>query len=213
MRTWKQWMPLVMLAILFANATPAWADNPRFEVTPFGGYRIGGSFDVEDDQGFELTSADLDDDVSWGVDLALYRDPRGFYELLYSRQETQFDAGKSELDGVDITTEYFHFGGTLIFDYEPWLQPYLSLTLGLTRFDAEDFGSEWKFSSSLGLGWRLPVNDNLAVLVGVRGYGTVIESDTEFLCQTGNGRGTCLVRSDGDILFQGEALIGVAFRF
>jgi hypothetical protein len=210
MGTMLRWAPLAALVLITETA---WADRPLFEVAPFGGYRIGGEFDVQDEQGSELRSADLEEDASWGLGLALYRDRNGFYELLYSRQQTQFDDPDPALQSVDITTEYYHFGGTLIFDYEPWLRPYLSLTLGLTRFDAEGFGSEYKFSSSLGLGWRVPVGQHASILLGARGYGTLIDSDTELLCASGNGRGTCLVRTSGDLILQGEATLGVAFTF
>ena len=210
---WKRCLRQGLLWVLVAMAAPAQADTPVFEIVPFGGYRVGGEFDVQDEQGTELRSADLEGDVSWGLDLALYRDPNGFYELLYSRQATQFDDRDPALDGVDITTEYYHVGGTLVFDSETRLRPYLSLTLGLTRFDADGFGSEYKFSGSLGLGLRLPVGQRVAFVIGVRGYGTVVDSDTEFLCATGNGEGTCLVRASGDVIWQGEATLGIALRF
>ncbi len=213
MAHWKTWMPTAVLAALVLTPLTASADRARFEVAPFGGYRIGGSFDVEDEQGNELRSTDFKEHASYGLGLALYRDPNGFYELLYSRQDTELEDSDPEIDGADITIEYYQFGGTLIFDYEPWLRPYLSLTLGLTRFDADGFGSEYKFSSSLGLGWRLPVGEHASILLGARGYGTLIDSDTELLCASGNGRGTCLVRTSGDLILQGEATLGVAFTF
>jgi hypothetical protein len=205
------------LGIIFAVAVlvpvQAWADNRRFEVALFGGYRIGGDFDVEDEQGVELRSADLEEDVNWGVDLAYYRDRNAYYELLFSRQTTQFDDNDPALGGVDLTTDYYHFGGTLLFDSEPWIRPYLSLTIGLTRFDADGFGSEYKFSGSLGAGLRLPASERLSFVFGLRGYGTLIDSDTELFCVSGGGQGSCLVRTSGDIFFQGEATVGVALRF
>ena len=209
----KPWIPAALFAALILTSLPAHADKRRFEVAPFGGYRIGGEFDVEDEQGNELRSADFEEHSSFGLGLALYRDPNGFYELLYSRQETQFEDSDPEIDGTDITIEYYQFGGTLIFDYEPWLRPYLSLTFGLTRFDADSFGSEYKFSGSLGLGWRFPVSERLSFIVGGRAFATLIDSDTEFVCASGNGRGTCLVGSSGDLILQGEATLGLAFRF
>lgn len=209
----KRWIPLGGLLAFLVFSAPASADNRRFEVTPFGGYRVGGDFDVEDEQGVELRSADLEEDVSWGFDLAYYRDRNAYYELLFSRQTTQFDDNDPALAGVDLTTDYIHFGGTLLFDTEPWVVPYLSLTIGLTRFDADGFGSEYKFSGSLGTGLRFPVSDRLSFVAGVRGYGTLIDSDTELFCVSGGGQGSCLVRTSGDIFFQGEATIGVALRF
>jgi hypothetical protein len=209
----KQWIPLGGLLVVLMFAAPASADNRRFEVMPFGGYRVGGDFDVEDEQGVELRSADLDEDVSWGIELAYYRDRNAYYELLFSRQTSQFDDNDPALGGVDLTTDYIQFGGTLLFDSEPWILPYLSLTIGLTRFDADGFGSEYKFSGSLGTGLRLPVNDRLSFVAGIRGYGTLIDSDTELFCVSGGGQGSCVVRTSGDIFFQGEATVGVALRF
>ena len=142
-----QWMRVgsgvVATWLLMGLAVPgtAWAERPentlpRFEVTSFGGYRIGGEFDLEDDQGAPLDDAELDESFSWGLGLGVYRDAFGYYELLYARQSTEFDSRIPDVGDVDITTEYYQFGGTLLFDYEPWLLPYLSLTIGLTRFDA-----------------------------------------------------------------------------
>jgi hypothetical protein len=65
--------------------------RPRFEISPFVGYRTGGEFEVDDGNG-ETDSVDLDDDASFGVDLGLYRDGNSFYELLYSRQEAGVDS-------------------------------------------------------------------------------------------------------------------------
>ena len=44
----KQWIPLGGLLVVLMFAAPASADNRRFEVMPFGGYRVGGDFDVEE---------------------------------------------------------------------------------------------------------------------------------------------------------------------
>jgi hypothetical protein len=213
MSGWKRRLAIGFVSASIAIAGPAFADRPRFEVAPFGGYRIGGDFDLEDEQGLTLSNVDLESDVSWGLGLALYRDPDAYYELLFSRQTTQLDDPDPAFRDVDFTTEYYHFGGTLIFEFEPWMHPYLSVTLGLTRFDADDFGSEYEFSGSLGLGVRIPVSERLSFLLGARGYGTLVDSDTEYLCASTGGEATCLVRSSGDVFFQGEAMFGVAFAF
>jgi hypothetical protein len=213
MSGWKRRLAIGFVSASIAIAGPALADRPRFEVAPFGGYRIGGDFDLEDEQGLNLSNVDLESDVSWGLGLALYRDPDAYYELLFSRQTTQLDDPDPALQDVDFTTEYYHFGGTLIFEFEPWMHPYLSVTLGLTRFDADDFGSEYEFSGSLGLGVRIPVSERLSFLIGARGYGTLVDSDTEYLCASTGGEATCLVRSSGDVFFQGEAMLGVALTF
>jgi hypothetical protein len=213
MSGWKRRLAIGLVSASIAIVGPAFADRPRFEIAPFGGYRIGGEFDLEDDQGLNLSNVDLESDVSWGLGLALYRDPDAYYELHFSRQTTQLDNSDPALRDVDFTTEYYHFGGTLIFEFEPWMHPYLSVTLGLTRFDADDFGSEYEFSGSLGLGVRIPVGERVSFLLGARGYGTLVDSDTEYLCASAGGEATCLVRSSGDVFFQGEAIFGVALAF
>ena len=213
MSRWKRWLTIGLLAGGVAIGGPARADKPRFEIAPFGGYRIGGDFDIEDDDGAQLRSVDLEEDVSFGLGLALYRDPDGFYELLYSRQETQLDDSDPALSGVDLTTEYYHFGGTLLFDDQGWMRPYLSVTLGLTRFDPEGFGSEYEFSGSLGVGMRIPAGERVSFLLGARTFATLVDSDTEIFCSSVGGSGTCLVNSSGDLFLQGEATLGIALTF
>jgi opacity protein-like surface antigen len=203
-------VPLALLALL--AAVPARADGPRFELTPFGGYRMGGSFDVEDEDGDDR-GVDLDDGSSWGVDLGVYRDQASFYELLYSTQDTSFDSNDPALDDVDVTTQYYHVGGTVLFANEQWAVPWLSLTVGATEFSADGFDSETKFSLSLGGGLRLPFSDNFAATLGLRGYLTFIDSDTDLFCYSGPTTGGCLVKSAGSSYIQGEATVGLTLRF
>ncbi len=186
---------------------------PRFEIVPFGGYRIGGEFELEDEQGTSSGDVDFDPAASWGLGLGLYRDRNGFYELLYSRQSSEFDDNDPALEGVDIVTEYFHFGGTIIFDDQDWVHPYFSLTLGVTRFDVDDFGSEIEPSGSLGFGLRFPASHNLSFLLGARVYGTLVDSDTDLFCSSVNGEAICIVQGSGNVVYQGEAVAGVVFRF
>lgn len=198
-------------------ALPARADeSPKFEVTPFAGARFGGQFDVSDPATGATDSVDLQSGGSFGVDFGLYRDGESFYELLYSRQATSLDSNVAALQGVDVTVEYYQFGGTLTFpEQAPHFVPYLSLTVGATRIGVDAAGADTrtKFSGSLGGGVRIPFNDNLAASLGVRGYVTLIESDTDILCVSGSSGGTCLLKSSGSTFIQGEAQLGLTFRF
>jgi hypothetical protein len=191
----------------------AHAAGPRFELTPFAGYRMGGSFERPETASSPARDVDLDDGGSWGVDLGLYRDGSSFYELLYSSQSTSMDSSDPALSRVDVQTDYYQFGGTLLFADEQWMVPYLSLTAGATRFSADDYDSETKFSVSLGGGLRLPFNDHVAATLGVRGYLTFVNSDTNFLCVSGGEESGCLVRSSGTTYFQAEAQAGLTLRF
>lgn len=200
----------------FMLAAPAGAaDAPRFELTPFAGFRTGGHFDVEPVvEGATAGSADVDDASSFGIDLGLYRDGSSFYELLYSRQGASLDSKEPSLDGLDVTVEYYQFGGTAIFPQaSDKVLPYLSMTLGATRFTADGYDADTKFSASLGGGLRVPFNDHLAAVLGVRGYLTFVDSDTEFLCVSNGGDGGCLLKSSGSTFFQAEAQLGLSLRF
>jgi opacity protein-like surface antigen len=201
-------------AALCAVPGVAGAAGPRFEVTPFVGYRTGGSFEQPETASSPARDVDLDDGSSWGIDLGLYRDGSSFYELLYSTQSTSMDSADPTLSRVDVQTDYYHFGGTLLFADEQWMVPYLSLTAGATRFSADGgYGSETKFSMSLGGGLRLPLNDHLAATLGLRGYLSLVESDSQFFCVSGGEQSGCLVKSSGSTYFQGEAQLGFTLRF
>lgn len=213
---WTIRMPHAMLCMLLGSAAAsARAEMPMMEITPFGGYRAGGEFDVEDPAGGEDDSVDLSDAGSWGIDVGLYRDPDSFYELLYSRQAAGLEGGSPEVDSLDMTTEYLQFGGTLLFDADRGPDRYLSMTLGATRFDAEGgrYESKTRFSGSLGGGLRMPFSPHFAATLGVRGYLTFIDSDTDVLCISGGGEGACLLKSSGSTFFQAEAQLGLTFTF
>jgi hypothetical protein len=191
----------------------AQAAAPQFEAAVFGAYRIGGEFDVDNPPAGAPGSADLEDGSGWGVGLALYRDDDSYYELLYSRQATEIDRNAPVVGSLEVTTEYYHLGGTLLFDPQPALRTWLSLTIGVTRFTANGYGAESEFSASLGAGLRMPLGERVALTLGLRGYLTFVDTDTRFFCSSIDGQGTCLLNSTGSTIFQAEASAGIAVRF
>ncbi len=209
------WMFAAVIAALLGTSAAWAADRPTLEITPYVGYRMGGQFDVNNPPAGQDDSVDLQDSGSWGVDLGIYRDPVSFYEILYSQQSANLDSRQPGLKGADVKVEYFQFGGTLLYPYDNWLVPYLSVTIGATRFDVQGGGSdsETKFSGSLGGGLRIPVGSNFALNFGLRGYLTAVDSDSEFLCVGTGGSANCLIRSSGSAFFQGEALVGFTAVF
>ena len=206
---------LMCLVVASMPLTVARADAPRFEMTPWIGYRMGGEFVVPGTDGDEQ-DVDLDPAASYGIDLGVYRDGQSFYELFYSRQEASLDSNDAALANVDVSIEYFQVGGTALFESEQqWLVPYLSLTIGATRLAPKQgpYDSETKFSGTVGGGLRIPFNDRVAANFGLRGYLTFIDSDTDIFCVSGETGGTCLLRSKGSTIFQGEAQLGLTLRF
>jgi len=196
-------------------APEASADGPRFEVTPFVGYRLGGQFEAEPASDGSTESVDLEDASSWGIDLGLYRDQTSFYELLYGRQTAGLDSNDAVLSGVDVVTEYLHFGGTLLFADERFYAPYLSVTIGATRLSADegDYDDELRASASIGGGFRFPLGDTFAITAGARAYVTFINSDTDIFCVSTSENAGCLLKSSGGTFWQGEAQLGLTARF
>jgi len=206
----------ITCSLLFALAAAVPGANaaaPGFEVTPFGGYRMGGQFETRATETVPSRDIDLDDGGSWGVDLGLYRDSSSFYELLYSTASTGLDSSDPALAGLDVKTEYYHFGGTLLFADEQRWAPWFSFTAGATRFSASGYDSDTKFSVQMGGGVRVPFNDHVAATAGVRGYLTFVDSDTNFLCVSTSEESGCLLRSSGSAWYQFEALIGLTIGF
>jgi len=103
----------------------------------------------------------------------------------------------------------------LLFEQDRGPDLYLSMTIGATRFDAEGgrYDSKSRFSGSLGGGLRMPFGEHVAATAGVRGYLTLVDSNTGILCVSGGGEGGCLLKSSGSTFFQAEAQLGLTFVF
>ncbi|HEX9208744.1 MAG TPA: outer membrane beta-barrel protein [Steroidobacteraceae bacterium] len=200
--------------LLLAGPVTVLAESPTVEFTPFVGARVGGGFDVEDATGGS-SSVDLDSGTSYGIDVGLYRNESGFYEFLYSTQETGLDSNDPTLGNVDVRVDYLQLGGTAFFDQgERWI-PYLSLTVGAAMLEPQqgDYDSETKFAASIGGGLRFPFNDRVAATLGLRAYVTFLSSDTDLFCASTGENAGCLVKSSGSTFWQGEGQLGLTVRF
>jgi hypothetical protein len=207
-----KWLAVCLTSLAFARAH---ADTPRFEITPFIGYRMGGNFDASSTSG-STESADLDPAMSYGIDLGLYRDGYSFYEFLYGRQEASVDSDDPALANLDVDVEYFQVGGTAFFESDvQHAMPFVSLTIGATHLSPRqgNYDDETKFSGSIGGGVRVPFNDRIAATLGLRGYLTFVDSDSDIFCVSGPNGASCLLRSSGSTFFQGEAQLGLTVRF
>jgi len=204
----------VMTIASLLHSTPAAAQdaNFKFELTPFAGYRIGGSFEEKDGTG----RVELNDSNTQGIMFNIKANPNGQYEFLYSRQSTDADTSGFLLNDptIDLDVETFHFGGTYLFDGEN-TRPFLALTLGMTQFDPgiTDSGSESFFSASLGGGVQLNATKRLGIRLEARAFTTFVEDDSNIFCVSSSQGGACLIQVDGRMLTQWEARAGLVFRF
>ena len=177
-----------------------------FEISPFYGYRWGGDFetpggqklDLEGDRAYGLS---LDYSPNAGADVKL--------ELLWSRQESGVDL--HELGGANrlrVTVDEFQIGGVLETAYGQ-LHPYITGLMGASLFGPQGSDSEVRFSLSIGGGVKFFLFRNLALRAHVRGYCTIVESDSAFI-STG---GVTVARFSGSSLWQGEVSGGITLAF
>ena len=201
---------LALLSILSGASAAQASDAPlNFELTPFGGYRFGGTFDIAgSDDAYEL-----DDSAAFGLILNLREKHTTQWELLYSTQSTdaELSAGTGLRQSVGIDTHILQIGGTYQ-GQEDTVRPYVAVTLGGTHISSEA-DSDTFFSGSLGLGLQVMPNERLGLRLEVRGYATLTDSDTDLFCRTGPDQNICAVRVDGEILGQIETFAGLVVRF
>ncbi|MEY2852875.1 MAG: hypothetical protein RL030_7, partial [Pseudomonadota bacterium] len=166
----------------------------------------------------DSSSFDVRDGSSFGIDLGIYRDAGSFYELLYGSQSSRLDTNGTTTEVLELRTDYYHLGGTLLFPQPNNLVAWLSMTAGVTRFSpsgnlqGEPLGPESDFSMSLGGGLRIPLNPHFSIVGGVRGYLTFIDPSSRIFCVS-NGGATCVFQLSGSSYFQFEGLLGLALTF
>jgi hypothetical protein len=143
------------LSCLSARAAAADGHDPRFELTPYLGYRIGGEFEQQNGS----AKYELDESNSAGLIFNIAaRDVNTPWQVLYGQQRTSLKAPVSfdPAARLGLDVEYFQFGGTYLFDGDD-MRPFVALTAGVTHFGPTLAGvdSESYFSGSIGGGVQL----------------------------------------------------------
>lgn len=199
-------------ALLAARCADAQDPIPRFELTPFAGYALGGKFK-------DMTTGEtvvLDDGDGFGLILNIRESANTQWEILYSRLSTQADTSTLPIGSpsLDLDVHYIQGGGTYIGAGEH-ARPFLAATIGAAHFDPGLTGldDETFFAFSIGAGLQLRPNDRLGMRLELRAYGTLLRSDTDLFCQSGPTANTCAIRSEGTVLWQFQPLLGIVFRF
>jgi hypothetical protein len=186
---------------------------PRFELTPYAGYRIGGEFEQQGGGG----SFELDEGNSEGLIFNIEaRDVNTQWEVLYGHQSTKLatQAAFDPAARLALDVEYFQFGGTYLFDGED-TRPFIALTAGVTHFGPAPPGvdSESFFSGSLAGGVQLRKTKRIGVRLEARVYATFVNTDGALFCHSGPQGGVCAISIHGTALYQWEGSAGVVFRF
>ncbi|HSC13863.1 MAG TPA: hypothetical protein VLI71_02050 [Gammaproteobacteria bacterium] len=204
---------------------PASGQEPpfRFEITPYGAYRVGGEFEPQAEPkdvgagnagGFELHEGHAE-----GLILDILTSAgTGQWELLYAHQSTELDTDPSFVGGptLDLDVSHLQFDGAYLFnDDSETLVPFIALTAGVARFEPrlDEADAENYFSWSLGGGVHLRANRRIGVRLEARVFGTLIDDDSALFCVASPTVNSCAVFVEGDQLYQFGGRIGVVGRF
>lgn len=206
----KRLWPVTALLAGATATSNAFGDEPlQFSISPFAGYRVGGSFRLND-TGQTISLGDHD---AFALAFDMRADEGSAYELFYSRQSTEL-RGNGFTPAATVV-EYLHIGGTVSLGDEGRIKPYLGGGIGATRLSPglAPGSVDTRFSVSLGLGLRAPLTRHFSLRLEARGYFTPINTDTALFCRSDQGGALCRIRSRGSALFQGDFLAGATFDF
>jgi hypothetical protein len=188
-------------------------NSPRdsaFELTPFVGYRWGGT--IFADQTFVFgQDVDVEPSANFGVNFAIPLGDSGMkLELMANRQSSDLSIGgglfEPEDEVADIDVTYLHAGLQLPFARSRNATPYVIVSAGLANLDPQITGvdAEQRFSASAGIGVKVPMSRALSFRFEGRGYYTALEEDDE--CSL------CDYFYNEDF-YQGEVNAGLVFSF
>jgi opacity protein-like surface antigen len=201
--------------VLVLLAPAAWGQansQGRFEITPYGGYRFGGTLN-DTETGAE---AELVDNSAFGLILNLRESANTQWELIASRQTTEADVSAFDAltPRVDVDVDTLQLGGTYQGEGDR-VRPYLAATIGGTRLKAAvpDADSDTFWSFSIGGGLQMFPTSRLGLRLEARLWSTLIESNSKIFCSTGSNGGLCEIAIEGNALWQVETFAGVVFRF
>lgn len=200
---------LILLLAVAAAGRAAHAKDYAF--TLYGAYRDGGSFtDASTEKALDIQGSG-----AAAVSLDLPLDASRQVQLFLSRQSSHLDVEQAAASSpvgsqLPLTVTYLHIGGTYFLDQRIGQGPYVVGGLGVTLFELRLSGHENEIrpSLNLGIGYQVLLGAHVALRLEARGYATLVDSSGGLFCSGG-----CVVSIKGDTVTQGEALLGLSFRF
>jgi hypothetical protein len=193
---------VLLAACLAGGATaPALAQGG---LTLYGGWRGGGSFESPNGG-----SATLQGSFAGSAALDFGYDAARTIQVFASYQSTELPAFAGN-PALPLRVGYLHLGGTNYFGGQVGRGGYVVGGLGATVLspDTSGLSSEWRPSMNIGIGWQWPLAEKVSLRFEARGYLTLIDSSGTLFCSGG-----CVVSIRGDLMTQGEAMVGLSVGF
>jgi hypothetical protein len=206
------------LLALLAAAAPAraqYVDIQSFEVTPFIGARLGGTFDIQPAGPAEV-AATLEDAGSYGFSAGVRFDNFSLVEFGWARSTStlRFGAPFRQASVGDVTLNQFHadFTREFVVPEVKGLRSFLTGSVGVTHLGAPQDGFT-RFSFGLGAGLKQFVGSRLAIRAQAQWLPILVEpSVSGFACGTVQ-IGGCLVLLSGTLVQQFQLSVGPVVRF
>ncbi len=196
---------LVMTVMI---ALPSGLAAQGLEITPFGGYQVGGKLQIQ--------AGDLrvSDNPNLGVILNVPLQSGAQLELLFAHQETylkltdRVTGGQATL--FDMAVEYFQVGGLYEAKRDGRVKAFGLGSLGVTHYNPQESGrsSEWRFSGGFGAGAKSFVSERVAIRTEARLMFTLINASGGIFC----GGGGCLTNVQGTGVVQLLLTAGLTFK-
>jgi hypothetical protein len=186
---------LVMIFILLIVTLPL--PSQADEIAVSVGQRYGGSFEDT----YTATQFDVENASSYSVVLDFDSALQEQIEVYLSRQDTRLTAAGLFTGNplFDLTIDYYHVGGLVLYGQGDGMRPFISGTFGMTQMSPKraDLSTENKPSISLGGGGKVFLGKQIGLRFEVRGIYTALDANSDIFCAGGGC--SIKVRSSGFI--------------
>ncbi len=179
------------------------------EITPFGGYQVGGKLQIQEGD------LRISDNPNLGVILNVPLQSGAQLELLFAHQETNMKLTR-RATGLqetlfDMAVEYIQAGALYEADRNGRLRAFGTGTVGVTHYNPKERGraSEWRLSAGFGIGGKSFVSERVAIRTEARLMFTLINGAGSIFC----GGGGCLGGVQGTGVAQLLLTAGLTFKF
>lgn len=217
---------VVILFVVLAASSAAWAQTPKVEVTGIVGWTLadgvsGDPFRASNGQTYDRI--DPQDSVNFGFSLGFFATPSAEIGFLWRRQPTKLDiSGTTTTTVGDLNIDGYH--GYLAYyfgDPEAKARLYVMGGLGATHYGSVTYTKTGgatattptgtQFSTTWGAGVKVNASRNVGLKLGMQWTPTYIKSDAAgWWCDPWWG---CYVISDAQYSNQFEFVGGLAIRF